>query len=58
MVEVKLRNKRGFKIPVEKGLKMLKRKMEAEGVFDELKERRYFVPEFEKRKNAKKRRRK
>ena len=56
MVEVKLKNKRGYKIPPEKAIKILKRKMEAEGVFDEMKERRSFVPESEKKKEAKRRR--
>ena len=55
MVEVKLKNRKGFKIPVEKAIKMLKRKMENEGIFDEMKERRYFVSNSEKRKEAKKR---
>jgi len=55
MTEVKLKDKKGYKIPVEKALKILKRKLEKEGTFDELKERRNFVPESEKKRLAKKR---
>jgi len=55
-VEVKLVNRRGYKIPPEKACKILKRKMEKEGIFDEMKERRSFIPESEKRKEAKRRR--
>ena len=55
MVKVVLKNRRGEKIPVEKGLKILKRKMETEGIFDELKERRHFVSPSEKRREAEKR---
>ena len=45
----------GHRIPVEKALRILKRKMETEGVFDELRERRHFVAPSEKRRLAKKR---
>ena len=55
MVEVKMKTRNGYKIPVEKALKILKRKMEKEGIFDELKERRSFVPNCEKKRLAKKR---
>lgn len=55
MVEVKMKNRKGYKLPVEKAVKLLKRKMEDEGVFDELKERRHFVSKSEKRRLAKKR---
>jgi ribosomal protein S21 len=55
MIEVKMKMRNGYKIPVEKALKILKRKMETEGVFDELNERRYFVVPSEKKRLAKKR---
>ena len=55
MIEVRMKNRRGEKITPERALKILKRKMEKEGVFDELKERRDFVPESEKRRVKKKR---
>jgi ribosomal protein S21 len=55
-VEVKLTSKKGYKITPEKACKILKRKMEKEGIFDEMKERRSFTPESEKRKEAKRRR--
>ena len=47
MTEVKTRMRNGHRI--------LKRKMETEGVFDELRERRHFVAPSEKRRLAKKR---
>lgn len=55
MTEVKLKDKKGYKIPVEKALKILKRKLEKEGTFDELKERRHFVSPSEKRRDMEKR---
>ena len=55
MTEVKTRMRNGHRIPVEKALRILKRKMETEGVFDELRERRHFVAPSEKRRLAKKR---
>ena len=55
MTEVKTRMRNGDRIPVEKALRILKRKMETEGVFDELRERRHFVAPSEKRRLAKKR---
>lgn len=55
MIEVKMKTRNGYKIPVEKALRILKRKMETEGVFDELKERRHFVAPSEKKRLAKKR---
>jgi small subunit ribosomal protein S21 len=55
MIEVKMKTRNGYKIPVEKALKILKRKMETEGVFDELKERRHFVAPSEKKRLAKER---
>ena len=55
MTEVKTRMRNGHRIPVEKALRILKRKMETEGVFDELRERRHFVAPSEKKRLAKKR---
>ena len=55
MTEVKTRMRNGHRIPVEKALRVLKRNMETEGVFDELKERSHFVAPSEKRRLAKKR---
>ena len=55
MIEVKMKMRNGYRIPVEKALRILKRKMETEGVFDELRERRHFVAPSEKRRLAKKR---
>ncbi len=55
MVEVKMKTRNGYKIPVEKALKILKRKMETEGIIDDLKERRHYVAPSEKRRLAKKR---
>ena len=55
MTEVKTRMRNGHRIPVEKALRILKRKMETEGVFDELRERRHVVAPSEKRRLAKKR---
>lgn len=55
MTEVKTRMRNGHRIPVEKELRILKRKMETEGVFDELRERRHFVAPSEKKRLAKKR---
>ena len=54
MTEVKTRMRNGHRIPVEKALRILKRKMETEGVFDELRERRHFVAPSEKKRLAKK----
>lgn len=56
MVSVSMKNRKGYSIPVEKALKILKRKMEKEGVFDEMKQRRSFVPNSEKKKLAERRR--
>ena len=55
MIEVKMKMRNGYRIPVEKALRVLKRSMETEGVFDELKERSHFVAPSEKRRLAKKR---
>ena len=55
MTEVKTRMRNGYRIPVEKALRILRRKMETEGVFDELRERMDFVAPSEKRRLAKKR---
>ena len=55
MTEVRMSGKGGYKIPVEKALRLLRRKMEDEGVFDEINERKYFVAPSEKRRLAKKR---
>ena len=55
MIEVKMKMRNGYRIPVEKALRILKRSMETEGVFDELKERSHFVAPSEKRRLAKKR---
>ena len=55
MIEVKMKMRNGYRIPVEKALRILKRSMETEGVFDELRERRHFVAPSEKRRLAKKR---
>jgi len=55
MVEVKMKNHKGDRIPVEKALRILKRKMEKEEVFDEMKEREQFVAPSVKRRLAKKR---
>ena len=55
MTEVKTRMRNGHRIPVEKALRILKRNMDTEGVFDELKERSHFVAPSEKKRLAKKR---
>ena len=55
MIEVKMKMRNGHRIPVEKALRILKRNMETEGVFDELRERRHFVAPSEKKRLAKKR---
>ena len=55
MIEVKMKMRNGYRIPVEKALRILKRSMETEDVFDELKERSHFVAPSEKRRLAKKR---
>ena len=55
MIEVKMKMRNGYRIPVEKALRILKRNMETEGVFDELRERSHFVVPSEKRRLAKKR---
>ena len=55
MTEVKTRMRNGHRIPVEKALRILTRKMETDGVFDESRERRHFVAPSEKRRLAKKR---
>ena len=46
-VEVKLINKRGYKITPEKACKILKRKMDKEGIGDRMKECRYYTPDSE-----------
>lgn len=55
-VEVKLINKRGYKITPEKACKILKRKMDKEGIGDRMKECRYYTPDSDKRKEAKRNR--
>ena len=55
-VEVKLINKRGYKITPEKACKILKRKMDKEGIGDRMKECRYYTPDSDKRKEAKRKR--
>ena len=55
MIEVKMKMRNGYRIPVEKALRILKRNMETEGVFDEWKERSHFIASSEKKRLAKKR---
>lgn len=55
MIEVKMKMRNGYRIPVEKALRILKRNMETEGVFDEWKERSHFIAPSEKKRLAKKR---
>ena len=55
MTEVKMKMRNGHRIPVEKALRILKRNMETEGVFDEWKERSHFIAPSEKKRLAKKR---
>jgi small subunit ribosomal protein S21 len=40
---------------VEKALRVMKKKLKKEGIFDEMKERRYYQKPSEKRREAKKR---
>ena len=53
-VTVEVRVKRGEKI--EKSLRLLKKKMLQEGVFDTLQNKRYYISNTEKRKERQKRR--
>ena len=41
-MEVKLKNKDGRKIPLDRALKILKRKIDKEGVLKEVRKRRFF----------------
>tara|TARA_R100001163_G_C4972494_1_gene131862 strand:+ start:506 stop:694 length:189 start_codon:yes stop_codon:yes gene_type:complete len=54
-VTVEVKVKRGEKI--EKSLRILKRKMAAEGIFDTIKDKRFHISNTEKRKEKAKRKR-
>ena len=48
-IEVKMVNRKGYKLTPEQACRKMKRKLEEEGVFDELKSRRSFVKKSDKR---------
>ena len=56
-MEVKLKNKDGRKIPLDRALKILKRKIDKEGVLKEVRKRRFFEKksskQYKKNKKAK-----
>ena len=56
-MEVKLKHKDGRKISLEKGLRILKKKMDKEGVLKEVRKRRFFekksTKQYKKNKKAK-----
>ena len=56
-MEVKLKNKDGRKIPLDRALKILKRKIDIEGVLKEVRKRRFFEKksskQYKKNKKAK-----
>ena len=56
-MEVKLKNKDGRKIPLDRALKILKRKIDKEGVLKEVRKRRFFekksCKQYKKNKKAK-----
>jgi len=57
MIEVKLKHDNGRKITVDRALKILKRKIDKEGVLKEVKKRRFFEKksfrQYKKNKKAK-----
>ena len=56
-MEVKIKNKDGRKIPLDRALKILKRKIDKEGVLKEVRKRRFFEKksskQYKKNKKAK-----